>query len=43
MLVRRFSIVCLCVMLFGMALAVLVAKGSRDGSYHDHRISARFE
>lgn len=29
MLARRFSIVCLMVMLFGMALSILVAEASR--------------
>ncbi len=31
MLVRRFTIVCLLVTLFGMAFAILVAEASRSG------------
>ena len=33
MLARRFTIVCLLMMLFGMAFAILVAESSR-GSHH---------
>jgi hypothetical protein len=36
MLARRFSIVCLLVMLFGMSMAVLVAEHSRSPRAYAH-------
>jgi hypothetical protein len=34
MLARRFTIVCLLMTLFGMAVAILVAEASRSGSQY---------